>query len=98
MGLVRRRAMSYRIYVVQGSTGEYSDRNEWPVRAFKSEAKAKAMVVSLEEAARPFNDPGFDRFERAAEWKAAMAEAGDPGASLDYTGVHYSYYWVVLEC
>lgn len=89
--------VSRRIYVVQGCTGEYSDRNEWPVRAYRLEDKAKEAVQRLDEAARPFNDPTFDRWTERDKFRAAMTEAGDPDASLDYTGVKYSYFSVVLE-
>jgi len=33
-----------KIYVVMGSTGEYSDNREWPVFAFEDEADARAYV------------------------------------------------------
>ena len=41
-----------RIYLVQGSSGEYSDWREWPVRAFETQAEADACVKACEEAAR----------------------------------------------
>ena len=32
------------VWVVMGTTGEYSDRNEWPVRAFFDEAAAQEHI------------------------------------------------------
>lgn len=32
------------LYVVMGETGEYSDRSEWPIRAFVDKAKAETFV------------------------------------------------------
>ena len=40
------------IYVVVGSAGEYSDRNEWLVRAFDDEEAAKAFVLRASDKAR----------------------------------------------
>ena len=33
------------IYVVMGTTGEYSDKTEWPVKAFFDLSKAEDVVV-----------------------------------------------------
>ncbi len=35
------------VYIVEGSEGEYSDRTEWVVKGFTSEAKACELVASL---------------------------------------------------
>lgn len=35
------------IYVIIGSTGEYSDRDEWLVKAVTNEDRAKALVTAL---------------------------------------------------
>jgi hypothetical protein len=40
------------IYVVYGRTGEYSDRTEWPVRAFFTEQAAKDFRQRLLDAVR----------------------------------------------
>jgi hypothetical protein len=43
-----------KIYVVQGSTGEYSDHKEWLVCAFKDEKKAQELVVQLTQEGKVF--------------------------------------------
>lgn len=40
------------IYVVMGTTGEYSDRDEWPVAAYRDGALAAEHVVRAEQCAR----------------------------------------------
>jgi len=43
------------IHVIYGSTGEYSDHDEWPVRAFLSEKMARQEVVRLTERGHQYN-------------------------------------------
>ena len=87
-----------RIYVVSGSTGEYSDRTDWMVRAYSSEEAAKAVVVEYDAAAKEIearcrleeDDPNyFDKYKRWDEdfkWPHP-----DPSFQMDYTGTYYSY-------
>jgi hypothetical protein len=42
------------IYVVRGSAGEYSDRNEWPICAYEDEALAQKFVELASALARVF--------------------------------------------
>jgi hypothetical protein len=37
------------IYLVEGSTGEYSNRDTWMVKAFTSKAKAEELVKVLDD-------------------------------------------------
>jgi hypothetical protein len=41
-----------RVFVVMGSSGEYSDHSSWTVRAFETASEADAYVVLCEAAAR----------------------------------------------
>jgi hypothetical protein len=43
------------IYVVFGTTGEYSDRREWTVKAFSEEKKAKKLVKDATRRANEFD-------------------------------------------
>lgn len=47
-----------KIYVVRGSTGEYSDRTEWLVRAFYNERQSKEFILELDELCRLLNIEG----------------------------------------
>lgn len=83
-----------KVWIVMGSTGEYSDRTEWPVIAFSSEAAAKERIAALD--ARMQQMPEDWREERGkfgTEIKAHMAPL-DPGFSMDYTGTSYFFYEV----
>lgn len=82
--------MPNEIYIVQGSTGEYSDRHEWIVVAFANEDVAMARVERLEALLREFgtDDADWDDRRRAEEIIRTHAE-GDPQCSIDYTGTRY---------
>ena len=85
-----------KIYIVQGSTGEYSDHMEWPVRAFDSERKAQDFVNKLSEEYRflkqKYGHHGFS-------WYCHIEEENmtDPNMRSDYTGTNYSYFEIELE-
>ena len=78
-----------KVFVVMGTTGEYSDRNEWPVRAFLDEAEAQALVLAAETASR-----------EAVAASGSAYRAGptplDPRHQSDYTGTRYFVYDVEL--
>ena len=78
------------IWIVEGSTGEYSDHREWILCAFTTEAAANALVLQASARARELqqkypasywfswdNDDGKERNEF------------DPQMEIDYTGVNY---------
>lgn len=76
------------IYIVLGSTGEYSDRSEWIVGAFETMEAAETKVADLEMAYRGLLQ-GRDPFDVHYEARKAVTEAMeelDPQFSLDYTG------------
>jgi hypothetical protein len=77
-----------KIYVVMGMCGEYSDRTEWPVKAFTDEGKGKALVENATRRAaelKPIRDenPYFN------DDKIAKQNEFDPGMKFDYTGTRY---------
>jgi len=41
-----------KVYIVQGTCGEYSDRDEWVACAYLDKAKAEQRVLELEEWVR----------------------------------------------
>ena len=56
--------MPMKIYLVIGSRGEYSDHQEWPIKAFKEKDKAQQFVDAF---------PGLlknvtDYYEETSEW------------------------------
>lgn len=92
--------MSTPIYVVIGTTGEYSDRKEWPVAWYATEVEAEKHSMDASAAAAAFKrDPetiGEQQWNPA--YKTAMAKYGldklDPCFEIDYTGTTYEVWKV----
>ena len=79
------------IYVVFGTTGEYSDRRDWPVKAFVNEAKAQQLVLDATRIAKEME---------AKEWRSYDSKEKnifDPNMDMDYTGTGYYHFPVELE-
>ena len=81
------------IYVVVGTTGEYSDRIEWPVIAYHSEVEAEEHVKAasrwLEQNVVP-NRPYRPRLPDGVK------NPYDPEMELDYTGTKWFIYTVPI--
>ena len=79
-----------KIHVVMGTTGEYSDRIEWPVAAYADETMAIAHVVVASAEARKL-------YEARHGADTALRTAADPNRSIDYTGTPYDIVEVDLR-
>jgi hypothetical protein len=44
-----------KIYIVQATSGEYSNRDEWVISAYKDEAQAKLELEKLSEICREWH-------------------------------------------
>lgn len=75
--------MSEQIFLVIGTTGEYSDRDEWYVAAYRDRAKAESHAL-LAKA-------------EGATLKRGDKNAYDKDFQKDYTGTDY-YVAEVLLC
>ena len=65
-----------------GTTGEYSDRDEWPVAAFLDKAQAEERVRLASERAREIEQNRGRGSETHSEW--------DRNFRIDYNnGTHY---------
>lgn len=85
------------VWIVMGTTGEYSDRSEWPVVACTSEEGAKARVAALDIRMQQMpQEWREDRLAHMDEIKAHMAPL-DGSFSMDYTGTSYFVYEVPVE-
>lgn len=90
-----------KIYVVQGSTGEYSDHREWLVCAFKEEQQAKNFVVQLTQEANTM----LAKYKHRYDWKCGKSgrmfdrelPPNDHFFDCDYTGFNYTYCDVELK-
>jgi hypothetical protein len=81
------------IYVVIGSTGEYSDRTEWLVIAFDSEDRAKQHVLSATARARELEQwvDADDEPWRYSEAKDKPTNEYDPEMKMQSMGTSYYY-------
>lgn len=86
-----------KIYVVQGSTGEYSDNREWLVKAFVNEKRAADLVQKASERAREVfamrDDNDWYTYPRPERFN----NEHDPNMQVDYTGTNYGILEVELD-
>lgn len=87
--------MAKTIYVVMGSTGEYSDRSEWAVAAVEGKDGAEQYVKALQRQYESI-PPKLkrDRWSNSERIKAIMTL--DPCFDEDYTGTHWFLHEVPL--
>ena len=71
------------IYLVVGQTGEYSDYQEWNVRAFHDKVSAQALCGNLNEWCREKN-----LHEANKDWSRITCPL-DPHFQCDYSGTKY---------
>lgn len=78
------------VFIVYGSTGEYSDRSEWAAAVVETEDDAKAYVTALEQQYQRIPRKLHEnRYRHEDKMKAIMTL--DPEFSADYTGTSYFY-------
>lgn len=85
------------IFIVFGTTGEYSDRTEWPVKAFRDEQRAKDFVELLTSKSREIYSEDNHSFKYWSEVAKHSKIPEDPNFRLDYTGTSYYYVSTQLE-
>lgn len=74
-----------KVHVVMGTTGEYSDRDEWLVRAFVSRRRAEKFALACKVRANEIVAKYPD-----SRWDIPKGEHEmDPGFRADYTGTDY---------
>ena len=81
------------VYLVMGTTGEYSDRTEWPVKAYLDKGKAEQHVEQASKKAAEID------VTRGGCWDYPDKGVNpfDPNMHMDYTGTDYFYYEAELE-
>lgn len=92
--------MSKQVWIVQGSTGEYSDHCEWILGAFYGEQAAQRLVVEAQARANEISqlkEKDWDKWWKWAEKKDKRTiNEFDPRMELDYTGTHYTCFPVEI--
>jgi len=81
-------------YVVMGTTGEWDDFREWPVKAFAHEGKAHLHALRASQRARELqlkNDDLDDDFLFCMDGNTSPETTNeyDPEMALTYTGTKY---------
>ena len=77
--------MNPKVYLVQGSTGEYDDYRDWIVCAWSTRTQARRHAIALIKRMSVLGDGIKDIFSKETE---SMREH-DPYFSCDYTGTEY---------
>ena len=73
------------IYIVCGTTGEYSDRREWFVAAYRNRVRAEQHIANLDTWLR---EHGYDRnTHRPYDYETKCPL--DANFATDYTGTRY---------
>ena len=89
------------IYVVMGTTGEYSDRTEWPIAAYSDKAMAQEHVTKATEMSRAVAaavQQLKDDWNGEGEYPSTLGRNPyDPDQETDYTGTDYFIYRVRLR-
>jgi hypothetical protein len=77
-----------KVWVVEGSTGEYSDHQEWPVAFYKTEKEAQKCVEFLTEMSGVARTLGKKEKEFMSQF--------DTSYDRDYIGTNYWCFEVPL--
>lgn len=86
-----------RVYIIEGNTGEYSDRTNWLVKAYLDENAAMAEQDRLTNKLKEFGvDRGFEMGWAAREKAAEKMRNYDDQFRCDYTGTWYTLLTVDL--
>jgi hypothetical protein len=91
------------IYVVVGSTGEYSDREEWMEGAYRKEENAQNRIIELDNLMRvygycTYKDNSLEYEERDKLIRLMKENPnGDSEFCMDYTGTRYHIQTVAIK-
>lgn len=85
-----------KVWIVEGSTGEYEDRCEWIVKGFVSKEHAMSLRTKLESVLK---EEELHRENMGLNYDDIPDKLLqlDPDASVDYTGASYSLYSIDVE-
>lgn len=80
-----------KLYIVTGSTGEWSDRSTWLVRAFEDKLVAQEFVNTLTCMYEQYqgNKCGYERPKQEMVTLEEQLWQFDPEFCEDYTGTHW---------
>lgn len=81
--------MSEKIWMVGGTTGEYSDRTEWVVDAWRTEQEAQNRVKFLKARMQELGLTGGNRHSEKYRTAEKEMRKEDKAFQSDYTGTEY---------
>lgn len=87
-----------KVWIVQGSTGEYSDHDEWVICAYRTQEQANTHAVLAAARAREIQKAADG--EMVFSWdleRLGMFNEYDKDMRIDYTGVNYQVIEVELR-
>jgi hypothetical protein len=87
------------IYIVEGTTGEYSDTVVWQIKAFSEEEAAKNFTESINNLAKSLKiheECAYDCLLRPTEEQLNELRKLDPCVNVYYNGVVYNYFELEL--
>ena len=87
--------MGETIYIVGGTTGEYSGKTDWAVCAYHSFEKAEEHARKAMLRAKELELGGYNRPTSEARHKGV--NEFDPKMEMDYTGTEYFTFAVDLH-
>lgn len=90
------------IFVLTGTSGEYSEREEWLVRAYKNEKEAEQKVIELTQKIRKWEILHPYNFEKGGFGKDGQRfpkflKKEDPGAIENYVFGDTTYFLQMVE-
>ncbi len=97
----KRIPMPQKIFVIQGSTGQYSDWTCWHVAAYTTREQANLHCERLSAAMVPAPPHTLGSYQEHKERKAqqdAIRATLDPHCDIDYNGAEYEVVELVLYC
>lgn len=84
------------VWIVMGTTGEYSDREDWPVKGFRSLEKARSFADLAKKQGQELVSKSTGYKGMISEFEGKRTEC-DPNFRADYTGTDYFIYEVEID-
>jgi len=87
-----------KIFIIQGNTGEYSDRCDWMVKAYFSQERAQKHMEILNNKLKELKLlEGFEGDWKQRDDNSKIMKQFDEQFMCDYTGSYYMLITVDLE-
>jgi len=89
---------STKVYLIEGHTGEYSDRDSWPVRVYTNKKLANSLAKRFTKLIRKhIEEAGADYRDWDEIYENKEIKEFDSRFHMDYTGTWYTVKEVELN-